>query len=148
MASHLEAQDVDIDADQIYLVHTHPFTDPDAATTLQASIGANWTNVNAGAFEDDAIRWFASAEVGLTDRISLSAEWQSEETDLGDTDPLSSIALRAQLSGGIGVQVGYTNAGFALPGQTLIGLNGTGEHNLFAGITFGGGVDTEAAGED
>lgn len=129
--------DFGVDFLQAYFAWTGCF-DPTGIGRPNTSLtwGVNWTQADPDVGDtSDAFRFFAGVGFGLTDKLALLAEYQTEDEDVFDTDPISAITARYWLSRTTGLQVGYTNA--------LGGMIGTDNHNLFAGLTFGlgGGYD-------
>jgi hypothetical protein len=70
------------------------------------------------------------------------ADLQSTNDDLGDDDPLYSVALRYTATNTIGAQIGFTNS-------AANGLIGGNSGNFFAGLNFGfGGKGSDTIDED
>ncbi|MHB9132972.1 MAG: hypothetical protein ACYDBB_18045 [Armatimonadota bacterium] len=120
------------DYEQAYLVWTGNYSTVDFPA-FDIILGVNWTCVSPGD-EDaaNALRVFAGAEVGITRYVTLTAEFQSEKSEVGDTDPLTTAALRYHSGGTWSAQIGLTNA---------FGLVATADHFVFGGIAvnLGGG---------
>lgn len=118
------------DYEQAYFAWT---TDFDAETMDASNIaftwGLNWTKVNpdVGADASD-IRAFLGARVAITDNCDLLGEFQSQNSSLGDENPITAATLRYRFSDNVASQVGITNA---------FGLNAASQHNFFAGLYFG-----------
>lgn len=109
---------------------------------LKGTLGINWTRIDFGADDGNAIRGFIGADFALANRLGLVGDIQTESDSLGDTDPLFSVALRYAATKGLGAQVGFTNA-------AVNGLVGGNDSNFFAGLnlSFGGGAtDTNDGG--
>jgi hypothetical protein len=99
------------------------------------NLGVNWTEVDPDLGNtENGFRIFAGVRVGVTDSIALMGEYQSEDEDLGDADPITAFTVRFQLTPGIAAQVGITNA---------VGLIASPDHNLFAGLNFSFGMGQE-----
>ena len=123
-----------LNVQQAYLAMTRGiFGIPGGMQTLGLTVGTNWTKLDNAASED-AFRFFAALELMLMDSLSVAAEYQTEESDLGDDDPLTSIVARLAISTTLTLEAGATNAN-PLTG----GFTAGGDHNLFASIAFGWG---------
>lgn len=109
-----------------YLVGTHHY-----APWLNSTLGANWTQLHAGAVKGSGFRGTAGLEVMLPYRFTVAAEYQTANAKAGDAMPLSSIAVRYPFTPSLEGQVGYTNASFAFAGTT-----GAKAHNFVAGLCY------------
>ncbi|MHB9130897.1 MAG: hypothetical protein ACYDBB_07375 [Armatimonadota bacterium] len=125
----------DITTWQAYLVHTRELLSA-GPFGLKGTVGVNWTNLDTGLSEDDAIRAIAGAEFSI-DKLAFVAEIQSAKTELGDAKPLTSFAVRYPFTATLMGQIGYTNAG------VNNSLSAADEHNIFAGLSYTWGGTTK-----
>lgn len=128
---YLDANDADARAWQGYLVHTHTFTKPEAAQTVRATLGVNWTKVDFGGCEDSEseFRFFGGADVTPFEGFTIGAEVQSASGDLGDSKPLSSVFARYRINDRLRAEVGYTNG-------SPLGVLAAEDHRVFAGLSY------------
>jgi plastocyanin len=126
---YLDMRDSDLTAYQAYLVHTHTFTKPEAAQTFRATLGVNWTQIDSGPAENDEFRIFGGADFTFACGLTIGAEVQSADSDLGDDSPLSSVYARYRFNDRLRAEVGYTNG-------ATIGVLGADDHNIFAGLSY------------
>lgn len=101
---------------------------PGGAQTFRLTLGANWTRIEDGT-SVDGIRGFAGLEFDIMDGFTVAAEYQMKKSDLGDTDPLTSVVGRLAISENLVLEAGVTNADPVTGGFTAMS-----EHNLFAGV--------------
>lgn len=95
-------------------------------SNIAITLGTNWTRVKPFEGQEEfAVRGFAGATIFLTRDISLMAEYQTKNAKVGDADPVTSVAARYRFNPDVSAQVGMTNG---------IGLSGTTDHTIFAGI--------------
>lgn len=136
---YLKASDSDVNAWQGYLVHTHTFTRPEAAQTLRATLGVNWTRVafDCGCDSDteSQFRLFGGADLTLAAGLTLGVEMQSASGDLGDAMPLSSVYARYRINDRLRAEVGYTNG-------SPLGVLADDDHRIFAGLSYAFGHET------
>ncbi|MHB9132973.1 MAG: hypothetical protein ACYDBB_18050 [Armatimonadota bacterium] len=119
--------DFETDFEQAYFAWSGNFG---SAETINFGItwGVNWTRISPDIGDsEDAFRLFAGAEVAILRSFTLLAEYQTDEEDLGETDPITSVALRYCTGQNWAAQVGITNA---------FQLIGTDDHDWFAGIAL------------
>jgi len=100
---------------------------------VRGTLGVNWTTVDAGDTDNSAARAFAGVEVSLLNKLTLAAEYQTKDGDVGDEKPLTSLVARYRANPMLTVQAGVTNAG-------LGGFAGSEDHHLFVGASFGFGA--------
>lgn len=125
-ARFLDATDVDITAEQVYLVHTHDFPSH-GSTRFRVSVGGNWTRFDLGGPDVDVLRAYGSAEA-TRGPWSVGAEIQSSNNVI-ESDPLMAVYVRHQHTPNILVQAGLSNV-------HPLGLTGTDDWNFFAGATY------------
>ena len=147
-----ELASIDTNTTQVYLVGTRAFTlGGDGSPALNGTLGLNWTRMKLDltgeeivpeSISESGFRFFGGLEALFANNLSLAVEFQTEEEDLGDTDMLWSFVGRYPFTPSLSAQIGYTNAS-NIPamfegelGITMLGLNGGGEHNFFAGLNF------------
>lgn len=120
--------------------------DPEVdALGLNATLGVNWTNLEfevggMGSDEESAFRLFGGLEAAFANNLTLAAELQMKEEDIGDADMLWSIVGRYQFNDALALQVGYTNASMIDLGT---GFNGGENSNFFAGLSYAFGIGGE-----
>ncbi|MHB9025492.1 MAG: hypothetical protein ACYC7E_15205 [Armatimonadota bacterium] len=124
--------DSDDTSTQVYLLHTHPFAMEPVG--IRATIGVNYTWVDIGGIDENAFRAYIVGDLILTqmNNMVLSAEYQTESSDLGDVDALWSLAVRHPFSSNLALEIGYTNA-------SPLGMLGSNDHRFYAGLIFGTG---------
>lgn len=130
--------DDDIKTTQFYAVGTRsliPIQGVNSISDVRASLGANWTQIDVGDETNSAVRAFTGVEVLLLNKLSVAAEYQTKDEDVGDDEPISSLVARYRVNDRLTVQAGYTNAGYNL------GLAGSDDHNFFAGASLGFGAE-------
>lgn len=104
-------------------------------SNLSITWGINWTQVSPEFGETaDAVRGFAGATLRLTKVIQLLAEYQTQNEDIGDADPITALTARFFFAPSIAGQLGFTNA---------VGLRGSAEQVLFGGLNFTFIFDTQ-----
>lgn len=117
------------DATQAYVAMTRPITALGIGTPLSMTVGANWTTVDDGIDDYNAVRLFGAIQCDITDKLSACAEYQTRSSDLGyDNNAMSAVAVRYQITPCLSGQVGYTNA------DEFFGYYD--EHTLFAGLNY------------
>lgn len=136
LSEDLDLTDDQVDFTQAYFAWTRCFNVSGDRPNLGLTWGVNWTSTDPNddlepfVPDDEAFRFFAGAALSLMPNLELMAEWQSEDEDVGDVDPITAFTARYYFSETFAAEVGTTNA---------IGPIGTDEQNLFAGLSFGFG---------
>lgn len=123
----------DYTATQLYFVGTRNFSDmfpcpPD--TIVRGTIGVNWTKVEFDEenFDEDAFRFFLGVDALFSNRFLLSAEYQTKESDLLESDGMYGITARYAFNDALAGQIGYTNE--------VGGVLGGDEGNFFVGLNY------------
>lgn len=126
-AAYLNARDLDFNAEQVYLLHSHHFDR--AKYPVQGTLGINWTRVHDFTGSDNQFRVFGSADVLITDQFLVGVEIQSRASQLGDAQTLTSLYTRYQYGDGWTLQAGLSNA-------SPFGLLTADDHRLFVGVCY------------
>jgi hypothetical protein len=117
--------EVEDDYSQGYFAWTSDFGGSSDVSSFELTWGANWTQFQPDVGGSvDGVRGFAGVHVGITNDIALIGEYQSDEPELGDADPITTATIRFNFSPGFSAQVGTTNA---------LGLIGMPDQHVFAG---------------
>ncbi len=133
----------EVDFTQVYFAWTRCFNTGAGASgrpNLALTLGVNWTSTDPDTSlvpfvpDDEAFRFNAGVALAISPSIELMAEWQSEADEIGDEEAITAFTGRFYFSDNFAAQIGFTNA---------IGPIGTGDHNFFAGLSYGFGGSSE-----
>lgn len=123
---------------QATFVGTRPIMENDTVS-LRGSIGANWTQVEevdeVEEVTTDVVRPFIGVEADFGNGLLVAADYQFSNENL-EGDALYSVVARYAITDAISAQLGFTNA-------STIGVTGTDESNIFAGVNFAFGGDDD-----
>jgi len=133
-ALYFDSSDLDEKGEQIYAVGTMTLAEASAAMPgLSGSLGLNWTRDDISGFSEDATRVFAGLDAAFANKLSVAAEFQTK-SDKVEGDALWSVVARYPFTEVLTGQVGMTNAFGPIP------LFGTGDQNIFAGVSYAFGM--------
>jgi hypothetical protein len=141
----LSFDDADANVTQLYFAGTRDFTEAiEGMAGISGTIGVNWTNVEGPSFplstsqafrvpgvDNSAFRFYLALQVLLMNNLLLMAEYQTEESDLGETDPVMSLGARYSFTESLTGQIGITNG---------VGTLGWDDKKLFAGVSYAFGM--------
>jgi len=115
--------------EQAYLAGTREFTKASASMPgFSGTLGLNWTQAKfTGESSESAIRFYAGLEAAFTNKLALSAEYQTKSDKLDDK-ALWSIAARYPFTPALSAQVGFTN--------NFFGLDGADKNKIFVGVDY------------